>query len=233
MTDQTMMDGDSPLLWINKDRLERIKAGQGEPWVYTSDQSHLFECVPLFTHPAPSTLEASWSRHGICQFRVPGASIDAYAVGGLHLERHHECIMPVKKEVIERERLGGVVVVGQVNTPPPADLFDEVMALRFHLSPLNDATSSLDAGFVGSQEVPCMETNSRPPHNDFPKVSAVVCGLEVQGHTAAPVNHVATPADQIIGQIEELFPNWRAYRDLVDCITCELHELRQRAEAGR
>lgn len=37
------------------------------------------------------------------------------------------------------------------------------------------------------------------------------------------------PADQIIGQIEELFPNWRSYRDLVDCITCELHELRQRA----
>lgn len=45
-----------------------------------------------------------------------------------------------------------------------------------------------------------------------------------------PVDLLRGPADQIIGQIEELFPNWRSYRDLVDCITCELHELRQRAE---
>lgn len=50
-------------------------------------------------------------------------------------------------------------------------------------------------------------------------------------HTPPPLPHVmATPADQIIGQIEDLFPNWRSYRDLVDCITCELHELRKRAE---
>lgn len=50
---------------------------------------------------------------------------------------------------------------------------------------------------------------------------------------SAQVQDVATaasPADQIIGQIEELFPNWRSYRDLVDCITCEIHDLRQRAE---
>jgi hypothetical protein len=46
----------------------------------------------------------------------------------------------------------------------------------------------------------------------------------------AHVSQMTGPADQIISQIEELFPNWRAYRDLVDCITCELHELRQRAE---
>jgi hypothetical protein len=45
-----------------------------------------------------------------------------------------------------------------------------------------------------------------------------------------PQTETVGPADQIISQIEELFPNWRAYRDLVDCITCELHELRQRAE---
>lgn len=45
-----------------------------------------------------------------------------------------------------------------------------------------------------------------------------------------PSHHVDGPADQIIIQIEELFPNWRSYRDLVDCITCELHELRKRAE---
>lgn len=35
-----------------------------------------------------------------------------------------------------------------------------------------------------------------------------------------------SPADQIIGRIEGLFPNWRSYRDLVDCIECTLHDLR-------
>lgn len=34
-------------------------------------------------------------------------------------------------------------------------------------------------------------------------------------------------ADQIIGQIEDRFPNWRSYRDLIDCIDCTLHELRK------
>lgn len=40
-------------------------------------------------------------------------------------------------------------------------------------------------------------------------------------------------ADQIVGQIEELFPNWKSYRDLVDCITSELHELRKHAEGRK
>lgn len=33
-------------------------------------------------------------------------------------------------------------------------------------------------------------------------------------------------ADQIIGQIEERFPNWRSFRDLIDCIDVTLHQLR-------
>lgn len=36
----------------------------------------------------------------------------------------------------------------------------------------------------------------------------------------------AHPADQIIGQIEGLFPDWRNYRDIVDCIECTLHRMR-------
>lgn len=35
------------------------------------------------------------------------------------------------------------------------------------------------------------------------------------------------PADQIISQIETLFPDWRSYRDLVDCIECTLHRLKE------
>jgi len=49
--------------------------------------------------------------------------------------------------------------------------------------------------------------------------------------TPAPVALVATPADQIISQIETLFPNWRSYRDLIDCIECTLHDFRK--DAGR
>jgi hypothetical protein len=33
-------------------------------------------------------------------------------------------------------------------------------------------------------------------------------------------------ADQIIGQIEERFPNWQSFRDLIDCIDVTLHQLR-------
>lgn len=33
-------------------------------------------------------------------------------------------------------------------------------------------------------------------------------------------------ADQIIGQIEERFPDWRGFRDLIDCIDVTLHRLR-------
>jgi hypothetical protein len=36
----------------------------------------------------------------------------------------------------------------------------------------------------------------------------------------------ANPADEIIGQIEERFPDWRGFRDLVDCIDVTLHRLR-------
>lgn len=37
----------------------------------------------------------------------------------------------------------------------------------------------------------------------------------------------AAIADQIIGQIEDRFLNWEAYRDLIDCIDCTLNDLRE------
>jgi|GEM_PF-4336512 len=37
----------------------------------------------------------------------------------------------------------------------------------------------------------------------------------------------AAVADQIIGQIEERFPNWRSFRDLIDCIDFTLADLRR------
>ncbi|CUA89812.1 hypothetical protein Ga0061061_1107 [Chelatococcus sambhunathii] len=51
---------------------------------------------------------------------------------------------------------------------------------------------------------------------------------------AEPVADWSDVASQIIGEIEQRFPNWRSYRDLIDCIDCTLHDLRSRAaEAGR
>lgn len=37
----------------------------------------------------------------------------------------------------------------------------------------------------------------------------------------------AAVADQLIGQIEDRFPNWRSFRDLIDCIDCTLADLRR------
>jgi hypothetical protein len=34
-------------------------------------------------------------------------------------------------------------------------------------------------------------------------------------------------ADKVIGEIEKRFPDWKSYRDLVDCIDCTLHSLRR------
>jgi hypothetical protein len=33
-------------------------------------------------------------------------------------------------------------------------------------------------------------------------------------------------ADQVMGDIEKRFPNWKSYRDLIDCIDVTLHQLR-------
>lgn len=44
--------------------------------------------------------------------------------------------------------------------------------------------------------------------------------------STAPAVDPATVADKIIGEIEQRFPNWRGYRDLIDCIDCTLHDLR-------
>lgn len=40
---------------------------------------------------------------------------------------------------------------------------------------------------------------------------------------------VARAADEIIEQIEARFPNWKSFRDLVDCIDVTLHALRKAA----
>lgn len=44
--------------------------------------------------------------------------------------------------------------------------------------------------------------------------------------TTSPEGERKSPADQIVTKIEGRFPNWRSYRDLIDCIDCTLHDLR-------
>jgi hypothetical protein len=59
-------------------------------------------------------------------------------------------------------------------------------------------------------------------HPDAPDLIAVPAAVRSPVEAATP----AHPADEMIGQIEERFPNWRSYRDLVDCIDVTLHRLR-------
>ena len=56
------------------------------------------------------------------------------------------------------------------------------------------------------------------------KTLAYLIELEAAMHALAQPS--PTPADEIIGQIEERFPDWRGFRDLVDCIDVTLHRLR-------
>ena len=40
-------------------------------------------------------------------------------------------------------------------------------------------------------------------------------------------------ANYLISAIEKLFPNWKSYRDLDDCIRCELDALRAALKEGK
>lgn len=75
----------------------------------------------------------------------------------------------------------------------------------------------------------------RAPLSGVPAQRSVDCGdpyTEFHGDLTNPAERpavaqgAANPADEIIGQIEERFPDWRGFRDLVDCIDVTLHRLR-------
>lgn len=57
-------------------------------------------------------------------------------------------------------------------------------------------------------------------------VTAARAALEASRVAPVSQKEAATVADKIISEIEERFPNWRGYRDLIDCIDCTLHDLR-------
>lgn len=64
--------------------------------------------------------------------------------------------------------------------------------------------------------------SARILHHRIDFLRGRVAELEAEAATPAP-----SPADQIIGLIEARFPDWKSYRDLVDCIDCTLHRLRE------
>lgn len=71
---------------------------------------------------------------------------------------------------------------------------------------------------------PCGECRIQPGE------TCDICGASIPAPDKAEARREALEeaavADQIIGQIEERFPSWRSYRDLIDCIDCTLNELR-------
>lgn len=59
-----------------------------------------------------------------------------------------------------------------------------------------------------------------------PRYRHVLAVLEKVVSALNPETQQPSPADAMIAQIEERFPDWRSFRDLIDCIDVTLHELR-------
>lgn len=88
--------------------------------------------------------------------------------------------------------------------------------VNVHRRGLDTAWRQVIRRFGGDDEALC-----GPRHDDL-----VAANPELfRAPTTSPAKG-GSAADQIIGEIEERFPNWRSYRDLIDCIDCTLHDLR-------
>jgi hypothetical protein len=61
-------------------------------------------------------------------------------------------------------------------------------------------------------------------------VEKVISDMLERGEIVRPGDAVpqtsSNPADDLVAQVEQRFPNWKSYRDLLDCIDCTLHQLR-------
>jgi hypothetical protein len=86
-----------------------------------------------------------------------------------------------------------------------------------------------DAADITQQEVTTVINWAK--EHDLPIPAALFAHFKMsrRNQPQAETAEGAAAADQIIGQIEERFPNWRSYRDLIDCIDCTLHQLRSDA----
>lgn len=98
--------------------------------------------------------------------------------------------------------------------------------------PVREALEALD-NIQGRVNAAVELLNAGLPSRGGPMhpVAAKLLGIsiEVGKATAALASSAATPAspaDKIIGQIEERFPDWKGFRDLIDCIDVTLHRLR-------
>jgi hypothetical protein len=74
-----------------------------------------------------------------------------------------------------------------------------------------------DFGLLGPVEAAQVRTEARMWLRAWQK--------EIAGIRAAP-QEARNPADDLVSQIEQRFPDWKSYRDLLDCIDCTLHQLR-------
>lgn len=62
-------------------------------------------------------------------------------------------------------------------------------------------------------------------HENPPRKDTAYSRCHCQASTQ-PAAIPTSPADEIIGQIEARFPDWKGFRDLIDCIDVTLHRLR-------
>lgn len=100
----------------------------------------------------------------------------------------------------------------------PVQVTDAIERLRKNLADFDDEVAAeLSTGGDRADLWTEIDVNVEDLRAALSTAPATADGWRTQGAVA----------DQIIGQIEERFPNWRSYRDLIDCIDCTLAELRR------
>ncbi len=90
----------------------------------------------------------------------------------------------------------------------------------------NTRTSvSVAATTADTRPIDC-RNRLRDEGQSYPKSGCAVC--RTGGLTGCPYEKPGSPtnanpaADRMIGEIEKRFPDWKSYRDLIDCIDCTL-----------
>lgn len=107
-----------------------------------------------------------------------------------------------------------------------------IMGIR----PVEDDTADMAA--VGRSTMAAIEavTNPEGPYKDWAPAQDPAEIITDLFEDLRVAREELSMAEQMVGDIEERFPNWRSFRDLIDCIDVTLHQLRNDAgslRAGR
>ncbi len=104
------------------------------------------------------------------------------------------------------------------------EAFDTMQILKEGVS---EANEELRARIRELEEIELLYPNWK---ERFPSLAvAIKCHTDNQDSV---IKILRANTDKSREYLEELFPRWKSFRDLEDCIRCELSELRRRAKEG-